>query len=153
MKISNLLNEENIISDLKSLDKKEAIKELAEPIAKSFNIDIETLIKVLMEREKLGTTGIGEGIGLPHGKMKELESPAVSFGISKKGVNFDSIDGLPTYIFFLLLTPDEATVMHLQLLAQVSGLLRNKQIREALLTVTDKKEILSIIKNGEDDLL
>ncbi len=153
MKITKILNNDNIIQELKSLDKKSVIKELAEPIARMFSIDRKALTEVIMEREKLGTTGIGDGIALPHGKLKDIDTPAIALGISKKGVNFDSIDGQPSHIFFLLLTPDQATVMHLELLAQISGLLRNASLRKALLTSKNKEEILYIIKNGEENLI
>jgi len=117
MKILDVLPKEAILSDLKSLDKKGVIEELVIPVAGIAGVNKEEIVRVLMERERLGSTGIGEGIGIPHGKMKDLKSLVVSFGLSRQGVDFESIDGRPAHIFFLLVTPENSTGLHLKLLA------------------------------------
>ena len=126
MKILDALLKEAILSDLKANDKKRVLEELVTPVARIADLNHDYLVKVLMERERLGSTGIGEGIGIPHGKVKDLESLVLGFGLSKKGVDFDSMDGQPAHIFFLLLTPENSTGLHLKLLARISRILKNR---------------------------
>ena len=152
MKILDVLHKETILVDLKSVDKKGVLDELGAPVAQVAGVNHEDLMRVLMDRERLGSTGIGGGIGIPHGKMKNLESMVVGFGLSRKGVDFESIDGLPTYIFFLLITPEDSTGLHLKLLARISRILKNDHFREKLLDATDRDEILSIIEEEEKEL-
>ncbi|MBW1745321.1 MAG: PTS sugar transporter subunit IIA [Deltaproteobacteria bacterium] len=164
MKILDVLPKEAILSDLKSLDKKGVIEELVIPVAGIAGVNKEEIVRVLMERERLGSTGIGEGIGIPHGKMKDLKSLVVSFGLSRQGVDFESIDGRPahiffllvtpensTHIFFLLVTPENSTGLHLKLLARISRILKNDPFKERLLSAVDSDEIFSIIKDEDDE--
>ena len=150
MKILDVLPKEAILSDLKSRDKKGVIEELVIPVARIVGINKEEIVRVLMERERLGSTGIGAGIGIPHGKMRDIKSLIVSFGLSRQGVDFESIDGRPANIFFLLVTPENSTGLHLKLLSRISGILKNDSFKERLLNAVDSDEIFSIIK-GEDD--
>ena len=152
MKILDVLHKEAILSDLKSLDKKGVLEELVTPVARISGINHEYLVRVLMERERLGSTGIGEGIGIPHGKLKDLESLILGFGLSRKGVDFESMDGMPTHIFFLLITPENSTGIHLKLLARISRILKNEMFREKLLNAADSDEIYSIIKEEEKEV-
>ena len=151
MKITDLLKETTIIPDLKSRDKKSVLEELVAPVADIINISHEELVRVLMDRERLGSTGIGDGIGIPHGKLKGIDSLVIGFGMSKNGVDFESIDNRPTHLFFLIITPEESTGLHLKLLAQLSKLLKNESFREKLMNATDKNEIFSIIKEEDED--
>ena len=151
MKILDVLLKEAILSDLKADDKKGVLEELVTPVARIAGINHDYLVKVLMERERLGSTGIGEGIGIPHGKVKDLESLVLGFGLSRKGVDFDSMDGQPAYIFFLLLTPENSTGLHLKLLARISRILKNDQFKQKLLGATNRDEIYSIIKEEEEE--
>ncbi len=150
MKILDFLKKEAVLVDLKAQDKRGVIKELASPVARIAGLPHEELVQVLMERERLGSTGIDGGIGIPHGKVKVLESPAIGFGLSRKGLDFESIDGRPTRIFFLLVTPEEATTFHLRLLAQITRILKNEPLRGRLLNAADPDEILSIIKEADE---
>jgi PTS system nitrogen regulatory IIA component len=118
MKILEVLHKETILTDLKSTDKKGVLEELVEPVAKMTGIDHGSLVRILMEREKLGSTGIDGGIGIPHGKIRDLDSLILGFGLSKKGVNFESMDGRPTHIFFLLFTPENSTGLNMKLMAR-----------------------------------
>ena len=152
MKIHDVLHKEAILSDLKSLDKKGVLEELVTPVSRITGINHEYLVRVLMERERLGSTGIGEGIGIPHGKLKDLDSLILGFGLSRKGIDFESMDGLPTHIFFLLVTPENSTGIHLKLLARISRILKNEPFREKLLNAEDSDEIYSIIKEKEKEL-
>ena len=111
----------------------------------------EDLMRVLLERERLGSTGIGEGIGIPHGKLKNLDTPVLSFGLSRKGADFESIDGQPTYIFFLLFTPENSKSLHIDLLAHISRILKPEPFKERLLHAADGDEIYEIIKDEDKD--
>jgi PTS system nitrogen regulatory IIA component len=98
-----------------------------------------------------GSTGIGGGIGIPHGKMKDIDSLVVGFGLSRRGVDFESLDGLPTHIFFLLITPENSTGLHLKLLARISRILKDDPFKTRLLNATNGDEILEIIQEEDED--
>lgn len=151
MKILDILHPEAIIPDLKSQDKKGILEELVTPLAQITQMDHKDLFRVLMEREQLGSTGIGEGIGIPHGKIKGIDSMVIGFGLSKRGVDFDSIDSKPTHIFFTLITPDQSTGLHLKLLARISKLLKREGFKEKLMNASSIEDILTIIKQEDDD--
>jgi len=150
MKILDVLDKEAILVDLKSDDKKGVLEELVTPAARIAGVNHEEVMRVLLDREQLGSTGIGGGIGIPHGKLKGLKSLVLGFGLSRKGVDFESIDGKPTHIFFLLVTPENSTGLHLKLLARISRILKNDLFKERLLGAADRDEILSIIKEEDD---
>jgi len=149
MKILDVLQKEAIIIDLKSIDKKGVLEELATPVARIADVKREDLMRVLMERERLGSTGIGQGIGIPHGKLKSLKSLVLGFGVSRNGVDFESMDGRPTYIFFLLVTPENSMGLHLKLLARISRILKNDNFKEKLLNASDRDEIFDIIREED----
>jgi PTS system nitrogen regulatory IIA component len=152
MQIMDFLNPKAISTDLNSTDKKGIIKELLDLLVDSGDIDVNNksaFLGVIMEREDLGSTGIGLGVGIPHGKSPHVKSLVASFGISRKGVNFDSLDGEPAYIFFLLLAPQDTAGPHLKALARISRLLKEKYFRDALKKATDTKEVLRIIKEED----
>ncbi len=151
MKILDALQRETILADLKSRDKKGILEELVTPVAHIAGINQKDLVRVLMERERLGSTGIGGGIGIPHGKLKNLKTLLLGFGISRKGVDFESMDGRPTHIFFLLITPENSTGLHLKLLARISKILKNEAFKERLLNATDNDEIFSIIEEEDEE--
>lgn len=151
MKILDILHPEAILPDLKSQDKKGILEELVTPLAHITQMDHKDLFRVLMEREQLGSTGIGEGIGIPHGKIRGIESMVIGFGLSKRGVDFDSIDSKPTHIFFTLITPDQSTGLHLKLLARISKLLKREGFKDKLMNASSTEEILTIIKQEDDD--
>lgn len=152
MKILDVLHKEAIISDLKALDKQGVLEELVMPIAGIAGLNQDYLVRVLMERERLGSTGIGEGVGIPHGKLKDLASLVLGFGLSRKGVDFESMDGQPTHIFFLLITPENSTGLHLKLLARISRILKNELFRQKLMAAANSDEIYSIIQEEEEEL-
>ena len=151
MKILEILKQEAIIADLEATNKKGVLEELVVPVAAIAGIDQEKLVKVLMERERLGSTGIGNGIGIPHGKMKDLEEMVIGFGLSRQGVEFESIDGDPTHIFFVLITPENSTGLHLKLLARISRILKNEPFRHRLMKAADSEEIYNIIKEEDEE--
>lgn len=151
MKILDILQEDAILDDLKSQTKKGILEELVVPLARSTGRDQKDLVRVLMDRERLGSTGIGGGIGIPHGKIKDLESLVLGFGLSRKGVDFEAIDGQPTHIFFILITPENSTGLHLKLLARISRILKNDHFKEKLQNAKSQDEILSIIKEEDEE--
>lgn len=151
MKILEVLDQKAINVDLKAKDKKGLLDEMAAPIADATGTTPEELVKVLQERERLGSTGIGGGIGIPHGKLKNLEELTLGFGLSRSGVDFESMDGRPTHIFFLLLTPENSTGLHLRLLARISRMLKNEEFKQRLMQVESTNDVLDIIREEDDD--
>ncbi|MBF0224851.1 MAG: PTS sugar transporter subunit IIA [Desulfobacterales bacterium] len=151
MKILDFLKKEAIISDLKAKDKKSTLEEMSVPISNLSGIPHNKIVRVLMEREQLGSTGIEGGIGIPHGKMESIDSIIMSFGINRKGIDFDSIDGLPSHIFCLILAPESSTGPHLKLLSQVSKILRSDDFKETLINSNDEEELFSIIKSVDEE--
>ena len=149
MKIMDFLNEEAVSADLKATNKEGVIRELVELLVKAGEVDNkskESLVKTLLAREALGSTGIGQGIGIPHGKYGGIKELVASFGISQKGIDYDSLDGEPAYIFFLLIAPEDTAGPHLKALARISRFLKDKFFRESLRQAKDEKTILKIIR-------
>jgi len=151
MKIHELIQPEFINLDMCSTGKKDAIEEIAKPVSECMNISHEAIVKTLLEREQLGSTGIGGGVAIPHGKSSFLEKVVIGFGRSRKGVNFDSIDLEPVSLFFMILTPEESISDHLKALAKISYILKTKEARTRLLSSSDKNEIIEIIKKYEPE--
>lgn len=151
MKILDVLQLETIIPELTSRDKKGILEELAAPISEITGIRHSDLVRVLMEREQLGSTGIGDGIGIPHGKIANMDRMMVGFGMSRQGMDFDSLDGRPTHIFFVLVTPEQSTGQHLKLLARLSKMLKSDLFRKKLMTASSRDEIHAIIRNEDND--
>lgn len=146
MNIQDMLKKEFIIENLKSKTKKEVLVELSDVFLHGdTGIDRDTLIEVLLEREKLGSTGIGDGIAIPHGKLAGLEKLIVSFGKSVTGVDFDSLDGKPVHIFFLLLAPESSAGQHLKALARISRMLKDVSFRESLVRVETSEDAYNLI--------
>jgi len=151
MKILDFIDSKNIITELKATDKKGVLEELTLPVADITHIEHKELVRVLIEREHLGSTGIGNGIGIPHGKLKNLPSLILGVGISRKGVNFDAMDKKPTHIFFLLLTPDNSTDLHLKLLARISKILKEESFKSKILSSSDKDEVIRLIQDIDEE--
>ncbi len=153
MRILDFLNEKAVSADLKSKDKNSVIKELVDLLIKSGQLkpkDKDPIVKVLLNREALGSTGIGQGIAIPHGKCEYASELIGAFGVSKSGIKFDSLDGEPSYIFFLLLAPIESSGPHLKALARISKLLKDKYFRDSLKSADSEKTLIKIIK--EEDI-
>lgn len=153
MKISELINEQCIIPALKGTTKKQVLEELAHHLARNkTQIDAEELLKVLIERERLGSTGIGNGIAIPHGKLKELNDIALVFGKSTEGIDFESIDGKPVNLIFLLVAPSNSAGVHLKALARLSRLLKDKGFRQSLCEAPDAQRLYAVIVAGDDKI-
>lgn len=131
MKIMDILVREAVILDLGVRSKKEVLAEMANALAKCEpQIEADRLLDVLLEREALQSTGIGEGVAIPHGKMMGLDRLVASFARSVEGVDFDSIDGLPTNHFFLLVVPEHSGGQYLKALARISRFFRDAAFRQ-----------------------
>jgi nitrogen PTS system EIIA component len=151
MKIGDMLRREYIIEDLQSKSKPDVLGELSGIFQRGgVPVDREHVVRVLMDREKLGSTGIGDGIAIPHGKLPGLEELIVSFGRSKEGVEFDAMDGKRVHIFFLLMAPENATSQYLKTLAKISRMLKDGNFRKQLLTAKTKDEILAAVSEKDD---
>jgi len=145
MAILRALKEETILPSLNALTKEGVLLELADLLAFQFPfLDKQAVFKTLMERERLGSTGIGEGIAIPHGKMKGQNEMFVCFAKSSDGVQFESIDGRPAHLFFLLLAPEEAAEPYLRVLGQITRFLKRGDIRAKLMKATSAPEIMTI---------
>lgn len=132
----------SVAESLAARDKEGALRELVERlVADGVVADGEKALAVVLERERLGSTGIGEGIAMPHGKLPELNSVVAAFGRSRAGIPFESLDGEPAQILFLLLSPETSPSLHLKALARVSRLLKSRQFRQELLDAKDAGDI------------
>jgi PTS system nitrogen regulatory IIA component len=151
MKISEILNKDSIIANLASTNKNGIIKELSMAVAKTTNALPDDIAEVLLERENLGSTGIGGGIAIPHGKLDSVGSVTIGFGLSPQGVEYDSLDGRLVHIFFLLLTPATHTGSHLKVLAQISKLLKKEQFKQGLKAAQSREEIFEIIMEQDEE--
>ncbi len=151
MRILDSLKEGAIVAELNATDKKGVLSELTASLAEVSGVKQEELLRVLLERERLGSTGIGGGIAIPHGKLKPLQSMLMGFGRSRKGVDFDAMDGKPTHIFFLLLAPENSTGGHLKMLARISRLLKNTVFKERLMNAADWRELYMVIEKEDQE--
>ncbi|KPK42323.1 MAG: PTS fructose transporter subunit IIA [Omnitrophica WOR_2 bacterium SM23_29] len=150
MRIIDFLDPKAVSANLQATDKEGAIKELVDLLYRAGSIkDKEKLLKILVSREALGSTGIGQGVGIPHGKCDGVKELVAAFGLSQKGVNFDSLDGEPVYIFFLLVAPEDSAGPHLKALARISRILKDKIFRETLKQCKDEKTILKLIEEED----
>ena len=150
MKIVEFLNEKAITANLKSTTKEGVLSELVDVLAKAEGFrNRDELVKVLLNRENLGSTGIGQGVGIPHAKTDVVKKLVAAFGLCPQGVNFDALDGDPVYIFFLLVAPEDSAGPHLKALARISRLLKDKYFRESLKSLTDEKAILKLIREED----
>ncbi len=148
MKLIDILSKDRIVPGLASPDKKGVIQELVNVLPVE-GVSPARLVQVLLEREKLGSTGIGDGVAIPHGKLREVNEMIASFGRSIKGLNFDSLDGKPTHLFFLLVAPENSAGIHLKALARISRLFKDPQFRHTLMNARDQEEIFRIIREED----
>jgi len=146
MKIEGLLKPEDIIPALSAHDKEEVLHELAAKAAgRNSGLDGQEVFRILMERERLGSTGIGDGIAIPHGKLKRINGPMMIVGRSPAGIPFNSLDDRPVHIFFLLIAPEEAVGVHLKMLARISRILKDPAVRRGLMEAAGADEIHAVI--------
>jgi nitrogen PTS system EIIA component len=150
LKILDFLHPNAVTIDLTATTKKGVLEELVGLLAKDGKVkDAKATVDVLLEREKLGSTGIGQGIAIPHAKTDQASDVVAAFGLSRRGVPFDSLDGELVYIVFILVAPPTAAALHLKALARISRLLKDKFFRQSLRDVKDPAEILKTIKDED----
>jgi fructose-specific phosphotransferase system IIA component len=148
MQIIDFLSKKAIVTDIKSTKKEDVIRELVDALINAGEVEKRhrnKLIEALMARETLGSTAIGQGIAIPHAKSDSVSKLVAAFGLSKKGIDFDSLDGDLAFIFFLLLAPQDSAGPHLKALARISRLLKDKYFRDTLRSCIDEKSIVKII--------
>ncbi len=150
MKITDILHKDSIIGKLTSRDKKGVLEELVSVLVEHGRLkNKEKPVQVLLERERLGSTGIGDGIAIPHGKLKDIKGIICAFGRAREGIDFQSIDEKPSHLFFLLFAPEESAGEHLQALARLSRILKDGQLRKRLMEAASEEEIYRLI--AEED--
>jgi nitrogen PTS system EIIA component len=146
MKITEILTADMVVPAIEGTTKPQVLRELARPLAAKYHeLDLATIAAVLAERERLGSTAIGDGIAIPHGKMPGVKQILGIFGRHKHGVDFESLDGRPTHLFFVLIAPENSTSLHLKALARVSRLFKDGSFRERLMMANDAEEIYRLI--------
>jgi PTS system nitrogen regulatory IIA component len=152
MKINELLRREFVLEQLKAENKRDALAELVGVFSQAkMNLDSEAMLHVLLERERLGSTGIGDGIAIPHGKLPELAEMVVSFGRSREGIAFDAMDGKPVHLFFLLMAPENSAGQHLKALAKISRMLKDANFRKNLLEAEGEEDLIRIITEKDEE--
>ncbi len=150
MQIMDFLCPKAIKLDLDGGTKKEVLAELVDLLAKAKEINNPAkIVKVLLEREELGSTGIGHGIAIPHGKSDIVNKIVAAFGISKKGIDFEALDGEPVYLIFLLIAPPDSAGDHLKALGRIVRLLKDKFFRQALRDAQTVEDVINIIKDED----
>lgn len=155
MKLSDLIDTKAIVSELQATTKEDVIQELIDALAAAGKIDkgdSKKLIAALMAREQLGSTGIGQGLAVPHAKHNSVGNLVAAFGRSKKGIDFDSLDGEPVYLVFLLLSNKEASGQHLEALAYITKLLRDDLFCRFLKEAKDHAELIELLREADQKL-
>ncbi len=150
MKIVDLIKRDMVVPALKGTDKKAILEELATYMAGHHTrIDRASLAKVLIEREALASTAIGEGVAIPHGKLSAVGEIVACLGRATAGVEFDSMDGHPTYLFFVLVAPESSTGAHLKALARISRVFKDPEFRKRLLAAPDAEAMYSVVADED----
>ena len=150
MKITDILLSDHIQLDVPASSKKQILEVIAKSAASSTGCDQQIIFDALVERERLGTTGIGKGVAIPHARLAELTDLYCLF-MRVKPVDFESIDGKPVDLIFCLLVPEESGADHLKALARISKILRSETVCSTLRSAKSNKEILSIIEQADND--
>jgi PTS system nitrogen regulatory IIA component len=150
MKIADILTEDAVVANLTGRSKPEVIEELAGVVAQHHpEIDRERLVQALEDRERLNSTALGEGVAIPHGKLPGVKRVLAAFGRSRTGLDFQSLDGKPTHLFFLLVAPEDSAGAHLKALARISRLLKDDGFRARLMAATDAETLYSTIRDED----
>ncbi len=146
MRIQEIVPPGAILARLRAETKEGVLRELSEAVARSVpSLSVDVLTATLMDRESLGSTGIGDGVAIPHGKIPGIDRLVAAFGRSLPGVPFHSLDGKPAHLFFLIVAPAQSAGMHLKALARISRLLKDERFRRRLLEAADGEELSRIL--------
>jgi len=150
MKIEDILSEELVLSDLKATTKTDVLVELASAVVRQHpELDGARLVAALEDRERLNSTALGDGVAIPHGKLPGIRRVIAAFARTRAGVDFQSIDGKPTHLFFLLVAPEDSAGAHLKALARISRLLKDPAFRARLLEAPDATALWTIIRDED----
>src|SRR5258705_13573751 len=150
MKIEDILTEDLVVSDLAARSKSEVLVELAHAVTGAHDeLDEVRLVGALEERERLNSTALGDGVSIPHGKLPGIRRVFAAFGRSRQGIDFQSLDGKPTHLFFLLVAPEDSAGAHLKALARISRLLKDPGFRNRLLEAPDAHALWTIIRDED----
>ena len=154
MKIADILTKEHIITELNSYNKNDVLNELSSFLKEKGEIsNKENLLVALIEREKLGSTGIGENVAIPHAKISEIDKIITVFARSQNGVEFESLDQKPVNFIFLVIAPENSTSQHLKALARISRLFKNASLRESVLRTNEADQIYSILVDEDSKFI
>jgi nitrogen PTS system EIIA component len=152
MKITDMLKKGYVLEEMKAKNKRDALAELSGVFAKGkLRFDPEAMLRVLLDREKLGSTGIGDGIAIPHGKLAGLDEMVVAFGRSRQGIEFAAMDGKPVYLIFLLMAPEDSAGQHLKALAKISRMLKDSTFRKNLREAKMHDDLVALIAQKDDE--
>ena len=147
MEIKDVLDEKMMVFDLKAKDKNGVLKELVGVLKENGVVDDEEgFLEVVMKREEEFSTGIGYGVAIPHGKSGLVKKPAIVFGKSRQGIDYNSMDGKPAHLFFLIAVPDNSDELHLKVLAELSRSLMHKEVREELEKASTPEEVINAFR-------
>src|SRR5262245_64387752 len=150
MKIEDILAADLVLSDLTARNKIDVLVELATAVARRHpELDRERLVQALEDRERLNSTALGEGVAIPHGKLSGIKRVFAAFARSKQGVDFHSLDGEPTHLFFLLVAPEDSAGAHLKALARISRLLKDDSFRTRLMQAPDATALYETIRQED----
>ena len=151
MKITDFLSVQTVVPSLASREKNAVLQELSEGLVAHYrNLDQQKVLDVLLERERISTTAIGEGVAIPHGKLPNVDRVLGVFARSLEGVDFASLDGAPTHLFFVLIAPENAAADHLKALARISRLLKDEAFRRRLLAGKNSQELYTLIAEEDE---
>ncbi len=150
MKILDMIKTGYVIEELQAKTKRDVLAELSSVFLRDLSCDPEEMVSILLEREKLGSTGIGDGIAIPHGKMGSMKELVVAFGRSRKGIDFNAMDGKPVHLFFLLMAPENSAGLHLKALARISRMLKDGAFRKRLLDARSEQELRAAIAEKDE---
>lgn len=154
MQLDQILKIEFINDNLSARNKDEALSELVNTVIHGgLKVDYSSIVEILKQRESLGSTGIGEGIAIPHGKISTLDNIIVAFGRSIEGIAYDAIDGKPVHLLFLLLAPENSAGQHLKILAKISRMSKETDFRRKLLQAKSQSDLYKIIIDQENNCI
>lgn len=145
MRLIDILTQDCIMPDIKAIGKREALEEMVRGLASMFDVNREKLLEAILERERLGSTGIGYGVAIPHARLKGVSGIVVIFGRSIKGVEFQAMDERPAHLFFLIAAPEDSNTAHLKVLARISRLLKDAGVRKRLMEASTPEDIYRAI--------
>jgi PTS system nitrogen regulatory IIA component len=151
MKIHELINPERVRLAMPGSSKKRVLEQLCEILGTNTNLDFNTIFQAIFERERIGSTAIGQGIALPHGRLKGLQQAVGAFAVLEQPIDFDAIDQQPVTMVFALLVPEEATDEHLQLLAQLARIFNDKKAREKLSKAESPEAVCKLLQSLNPD--